>query len=58
MRSPYGFLSAYCAVIPLVFLFFFTFSFYLFLVFSGLVPITLLKYLKASISQMISVHTL
>ena len=39
------------------FIFFLTFSFYVF-VFSGLAPITLLKYLKASTSHIISVRTL
>ena len=57
MWSLSGFLFAYCAVIP-SFLFLFLLSAFIFFVFSGLAPITLLKYLKASTSHMISVRTL
>ena len=58
MWSLSGFLFAYCAVIPSFLFLFFLLSAFIFFVFSGLAPITLLKYLKASTSHMISVRTL
>ena len=49
--------SAYCAVIPSVFVLFLL-SAFIFFVFSGLAHVTLLKNLKGSTSHMISVLTL